>query len=105
MSKEECPHCNELAFVPLRTILVSGGYGDIDLWECQNCKHEEAALVIWADWGITEETALRISRALKVAVDKYEHGMIERRKASGIYPCCDALHEFDSGLGRLHIKP
>ena len=99
--KYECPKCDELMFVFLRIIPGAGGMGDVDLWECLSCQYEEAAIVVFADWGILDGSIVRIKALLKEAAEKYEPGMMTTQKVSGINPCCDALHEFESSLQRI----
>ena len=99
--KEECPKCDELMFVFMRTIPIVGAVGDIDLYECRACGCEEAQIVLATEWGIRKENKARIDEALKVAVEKHEPGMLNTRKTPGEFPICDAIHEFDTGLEEI----
>lgn len=101
MKKEECPKCDELLFVFMRSIPGAGGTGDVDLWECRGCQYEEAIIVLRTDWGLTDDSIARIKSSLERAAEKYEPGMMKMAKAPSEYPCCDALHEFDAGLERI----
>ena len=101
MSKEECPRCDELMLVFTRTIPGANEVGDIDLYECRACKYEEGLIVFHTAWGITNEAKNRISKALMVAAEKHEPGMVHKRKDPGEYPCCDAMHEFDASLENI----
>lgn len=101
MSKEECPKCDELMFVFMRSIPGTNKVGDIDLYECRACGYEEGLIVFYAEWGFTNEAKARIEKALNIAIEKYEPGMINKKKASGEYPCCDVMHEFDTSLENI----
>ncbi len=101
MKKEECPKCDGLSFVFDISLPSLDEFGDVDIWECRECGHKAVLKIVPDGWFIHEGEMARITRALEVAANKYELGMIHTRKAPGEYPCCDALHEFETSLHKI----